>query len=235
VTVSLRDPGRTHAVNVEGTRAVARIARDRGARLVSASSAAVYGEPAELPLRETAPKAPTNAYGDSKLAAELVLIEELAGADTDFASVRFSNVYGPRQDALGEGGVVAIFAGSMTGGDGPVIDGDGRQTRDFVYVGDVVKALMDTLTTRERLAVEGLDGPAYNISTGEEVSVVDLAGRLASLARFPGGLQHGPSRPGDVARSALDPEKAHRVFGWRSGVPLDTGLELTLAWFAERR
>ena len=117
MSVSFADPARNHAVNVDGTRRVARAARRAGVgRLVSASSAAVYGEPAELPLTETSPKAPTNPYGDSKLAAELVLIEESGMSDTDFASFRFANVYGPRQDALGEGGVVAVFADAHDGG-----------------------------------------------------------------------------------------------------------------------
>jgi UDP-glucose 4-epimerase len=233
VTASFADPARNHAVNVEGTRAVAAAAAAAGVRVVvAASSAAVYGEPAEVPLPETAPKAPTNPYGDSKLAAELVLIEQFAGTDVDFASFRFSNVYGPRQDAAGEGGVVAVFCAAMSSGRAPAIHGDGNQTRDFIYVGDTVQALIDAVTTPDRLAVEDVDGPAYNISTGEEVSVRDLAGRVASACRYEGEVGHEAPREGDVARSALDPAKAFEVFGWRAHTPLDRGLELTAAWFA---
>jgi UDP-glucose 4-epimerase len=235
VSDSFRDLARNHAVNVDGTRRVARAALAAEARtLVSASSAAVYGEPAELPLTETSPKAPANPYGDSKLQAELVLIEELAASDVDFASFRFSNVYGPRQDSRGEGGVVAIFAGRMTASEVPTIYGTGDQTRDFIFVGDVVSAIIDALRTPDRLAVEGLDGPAYDISTGEEISVNDLAGRMRAAARYTGEVAHEPARTGDVGRSALDPAKARRVFGWRAAVPLDTGLETTIRWFASR-
>ena len=233
VAASLRDPGRNHAVNVDGTRRVARAAVACGARtLVSASSAAVYGEPTVVPLVETSPKAPANPYGDSKLQAELVLIEELGVSGVDFASFRFSNVYGPRQDAQGEGGVVAIFAARMTASEPATVFGTGDQTRDFVFVGDVVAAIADALRTPDRLAVEGLDGPAYNISTGEEVSVNDLAGRMSALASSTGEVTHAPAREGDVGRSALDPTKAHRVFGWRAAVSLDAGLETTVGWFA---
>ncbi|HEY3318040.1 MAG TPA: NAD-dependent epimerase/dehydratase family protein [Coriobacteriia bacterium] len=235
VSASIKDPERNHAVNVEGTRRVARAALTaRARRVVSASSAAVYGEPATLPLPETAPKSPANPYGDSKLAAELVLIEELGATDVDFGSFRFSNVYGPRQDAFGEGGVVAIFAERMTSRTRVTIDGDGRQTRDFIFVGDIVSAIADALGTGERLAVEGIDSPAYNISTGEEVSVLDLAGRMRAITGYAEEFAHGPARGGDVARSSLDPTKAREVFGWQAHTSLDAGLELTLAWFATR-
>jgi UDP-glucose 4-epimerase len=233
VSASFADPGRNHAVNVDGTRKVARTARTAGARrMVSASSAAVYGEPAVVPLPETAPKAPTNPYGDSKLTAELALIEELAATDTDFASFRFSNVYGPRQDSKGEGGVVAIFSDHMTEGGTVTVNGDGHQTRDFIFVGDVVAAISEALVSEERLAVSGVDGPAYNVSTGDEVSVLDLAGRMRATARYTKEFVHAPAPEGDVARSALDPTKAHEVFGWRARTSLDAGLELTMAWFA---
>ena len=145
VTASIADPDRDWAVNAEGTRVVAEAARAAGARrVISASSAAVYGEPAEtdLPLAETAAKAPANPYGRSKLAAEGLLARALTGSDTDWSSFRFSNVYGPRQDGAGEGGVVAIFCQHMHDNVTPVIYGDGRQSRDFVYVGDVVSAIV---------------------------------------------------------------------------------------------
>lgn len=233
VSASFTDPARNHAVNVDGTRCVARAARAAGVRrLLSASSAAVYGEPAEIPLTEVSPKAPTNPYGDSKLTGELVLIEELAGCETDFASFRFSNVYGPRQDAAGEGGVVSVFSDRMAAGAGIVIDGDGTQTRDFIFVGDIVLAIAEALGSPERLAVEGVDGPAYNLSTGTEVSVLDLADRLATASGSSSTISHGPAREGDVARSVLDPGKAREVFGWRAHTPLTDGLATTVRWFA---
>jgi UDP-glucose 4-epimerase len=236
VSASFADPARNHAVNVDGTRRVARAAIAGGAtRLISASSAAVYGEPAVVPLPESAPKAPLNPYGDSKLTAELVLIEELGTSDVDFGSFRFSNVYGPRQDAQGEGGVVAIFSDRMTAGEPVRINGDGHQTRDFIFVGDLVGAIGEALVAAEELAVSGVDGPAYNISTGEEIAVIDLAGRMRKASGYAGEFAHGPLADGDVARSALDPSKAHEVFGWEARTSLDAGLELTMAWFAARK
>ncbi|MDZ4655711.1 MAG: NAD-dependent epimerase/dehydratase family protein [Coriobacteriia bacterium] len=236
VTVSQRDPERDRLVNVEGTRAVARAAAAAGVRRVlSASSAAVYGVPVSVPIGEADPKAPENPYGRSKLAAEQALADELRPAGVDFASLRFSNVYGPRQDWRGEGGVVAIFCGRMVSGEAPVVYGDGTQTRDFIYVGDVVFALLEAAETDATLALPGDDGPAYNISTGDETSVEMLVQHLRSPMGYFGSVEHAPAREGDVARSALGPQKAAEVFGWHSRVSLEAGLTRTAAWFTRPR
>jgi len=235
VAASLRDPERDRAVNADGTAAVARAAREAGARRVlSASSAAVYGQPDFVPLTEDAPTVPVNPYGRSKLEAEARLIDELSSSSIDYASFRFSNVYGPRQDAQGEGGVVAIFSVLLWRGVRPTIDGSGEQTRDFIYVGDVVGAIVAALATPVTLSVGGGTGPAYNISTGEESSINELAGQLASLAGFGDEFARGPSRASDIERSVLDPTKADRVFGWSWGVPLSRGLVHTWRWFSSR-
>ncbi len=233
VAASVKDPERDWAVNVEGTRAVARAAAAAGARRVlSASSAAVYGEPAEVPLLETSLKAPANPYGRSKLAAETSLAETLAPLGVDFASLRFSNVFGPRQDGRGEGGVVSIFATKMMAGELPVIYGDGGQTRDFIYVGDVVAAIVAALFADSVLGAAAMpDGPAYNISTGKELPVDQLAGMMRSAALFARPFPHEPAREGDVARSALDPSKAFAAFGWQARASLEASLKLTLTWF----
>jgi len=237
VSASVRDPERDFAVNAEGTRAVARAALAAGAtRVISASSAAVYGEPAPamLPLPETAPKAPANPYGTSKLAAESLLAEELLGTSCDFASFRFANVYGPRQDAVGEGGVVALFCAAMHEGAEPVVYGTGSQTRDFIYVGDIVGAIVSALMGEERLGTAAGDAAAYNISTGEETSVEELLMSLRQTASYFGPSQQLPAREGDVERSSLDPSKASRVFGWRAHQLLDNGLAMTWRWFSSR-
>ena len=237
VSVSLQDPERDWAVNAEGTRIVAKAAREAGARrMISASSAAVYGEPlaSDLPLAETAPKAPANPYGTSKLAAEGLLASELGGSDVDYASFRFSNVYGPRQDGAGEGGVVAIFCTRMHAGQSPVVYGTGAQTRDFIYVGDVVAAIIAALLSDTPLAAPGPDGAAYNVSTGEEASVDALLLALRQASGYLGGVDHEPARGGDVERSSLSPAKAARVFGWTAGQPLDNGAAVTWRWFASR-
>jgi UDP-glucose 4-epimerase len=235
VQASIADPDRDWAVNVEGTRATAVAAAAAGARrLISASSAAVYGEPQELPLTETSRKAPENPYGHSKLAAESALAETLAGTGTDFASFRFSNVYGPRQDWRGEGGVVAIFASKLAMGESPVIYGSGRQTRDFIYVGDIVSAIIEALFAESRLAGEMPDGPAYNISTGEQHSVEEVAGTLRMVSRVMREFEYLPVREGDVLDSALDPSKAAAVFGWSARQTLDAGLAVTWQWMKQQ-
>ncbi|MCE5191794.1 MAG: GDP-mannose 4,6-dehydratase [Actinomycetia bacterium] len=233
VPVSIADPEHDRLVNVEGTRAVARAAAAAGVRRVlSASSAAVYGEPAMLPLVETAEKRPANPYGRSKLEAESVLAEELRGTGTDFVSLRFANVFGPRQDASGEGGVVALFAARMQAKEAPVLYGSGRQTRDFIYVGDVVSAIMAALDAPQSLALEGLDGPAYNISTGAERSVEELSSAMRMSASYFGPIDRRPARAGDIERSALDPSKAQAAFGWQARAPFETALGRTIGWFA---
>lgn len=233
VPVSIQDPDRDRLVNVEGTRAVARAAREAGARLMlSASSAAVYGEPSVVPLPEEAPKAPTNPYGRSKLEAESVIAGELRSSTTDFASLRFSNVYGPRQDWRGEGGVVAIFSAAMSRKETPVLYGTGRQTRDFIFVGDIVAAIEAAIEATGPLALEGENGPAYNISTGTETSLDELVGALRIAASYFGPVDKAEAREGDIERSALDASKIRAATGWYSRVPIDTGIERTVAWFA---
>jgi UDP-glucose 4-epimerase len=235
VSVSIRHPERDWSVNAEGTRLVAHAARKAGAkRVIAASSAAVYGEPAasELPLVEAAPKAPANPYGKSKLAAEGLLADELTGTGVDYASFRFSNVYGPRQDGAGEGGVVAIFCTRMHAGEPPVVYGTGSQTRDFIYVGDVVAAIISALMSETPLAAEGPDGASYNVSTGDESSVEMLLLSLRQASGYLGAVDYEPARTGDVERSSLSPEKAARVFGWRANQPLENGAAVTWRWFA---
>ena len=229
---SIADPERDRAVNVDGTAAVARAAARAGARrMLSASSAAVYGEPESLPLAETAAKRPSNPYGDSKLAAETALVEALKGTTVDGVSMRFANVYGPRQDGRGEGGVVAIFAARLAAAERPVIYGDGLQTRDFIYVGDVVGFVLSALMSDSDLTGPLPDGPAYNVSSGIQSSVDTLASLMGAAAGTPAGFEHLPAREGDIEHSALDPAKAGRALGWRAHQPLEAGLALTWRWF----
>lgn len=233
VTASIRDPEHDRAVNAEGTRRVAAAARDAGAkRVISASSAAVYGEPETLPLPETARLAPINPYGNSKLEAEGLLVAELAGTGTDYASFRFSNVYGPRQDAEGEGGVVAIFLARVHEGRPPVIFGDGSQTRDFIYVGDVVAAIVAALHAEQPLAPASDERGAYNVSTGERTSVEALVMAVRQAAQYLGPVERVEPREGDIVHSALDPSKAERCFGWRAAVELEDGIAMTWRWYA---
>lgn len=235
VPASVADPQHDWTVNVDGTRAVARAAAAAGVkRVLSASSAAVYGEPVVVPLPETAAKTPINPYGSSKLAAESAIAEELRGTETDFASFRFANVYGPRQDWLGEGGVVAIFTAKMHAKEAATVYGSGRQTRDFIYVGDIVRGILDAIDADVPLAGAGEDGPAYNLSTGTQLSVNELVAHLRSATRYLGELNRADAREGDIEHSALDPSKAYETFGFRATVPIEAGLALTAKWFAQQ-
>lgn len=233
VSVSLQDPDRDREVNAVGTRLIAAAARDAGARLVlSASSAAVYGEPAELPLVESSETRPMNPYGASKLEAEGLLAGELKDSGTDFACFRFSNVYGPRQDAAGEGGVVALFMHAVQEGRAPVVFGDGSQTRDFIYVADIVGAVLSAMDVGEPIAPQG---PAFNISTGRRTSVNELVGAVREAAGYLGPVEHLPDRAGDIRHSVLDPGRAGEVLDWRANVDLRTGIAMTWRWWTSRQ
>ena len=219
---SVEDPAFDATVNVAGTAAVLEAARAAGARRVLlASTAGVYGDPARLPTAEDTPPAPLAPYGAGKAAAEayLALFTRLYGLST--LALRLANVYGPRQSPHGEAGVIAIFCGAAAAGRPVTRFGDGRQTRDFVYVGDVVEAF---------LAAADADAEgALNVSTGRETSLLELIAEL-SLETV-----EGPARIGEVRRSCLDPSAAARELGWRARTSLRDGLDLTLAALEPRR
>lgn len=225
VRKSLADPAFDAAVNVGGTANVLDAARAAGTgRVVFVSTGgAIYGEGEgqRLPLPEEAPIAPLAAYGQSKYAAEgyLALYERLYGLSG--VSLRLGNVYGPRQDPLGEAGVIAIFCGLLRSGGRPTVYGDGTQTRDYIYVGDVVAAALAA-------AGSEVTGP-LNIGTGRETSVLELAGalgRLGGTAAFE--PEFAEPRTGEVQRIALDASRAERELAWRPQTELEEGLRLTL-------
>jgi UDP-glucose 4-epimerase len=226
VRKSLEDPAFDAAVNVGGTANVLEAATaSQVARVIFISTGgAIYGEGAgqRLPLDESTAIAPLSAYGQSKYAAEgyLALYERLYGVSG--LALRLGNVYGPRQDPLGEAGVVAIFCGKLRAGERPTVYGDGTQTRDYIYVGDVVDAA---------IAAAGSEAiGALNIGTGKEVSVLDLIGVLRELGGDPEGFEAdlaGP-RAGEVQRISLDAGAAERVLGWRATTDLQEGLRRTL-------
>ena len=220
---AVADPAFDAQVNIGGTINVLEAARLASvARVVNSSTGgAIYGDASAIPTGEDTPPAPMAPYGQSKHAAEgyLALYGRLHGLST--VSLRYANVYGPRQDPHGEGGVVAIFCGKLAEGGTPVAFGDGLQTRDYVYVGDVVSANLAA-------AASSWTG-ACNIGTGTETTVVGLAEALRALGDAPFELSHAPERPGEVVRSAVDPSLAREVLGWEARVGLAEGLERTLA------
>ncbi len=218
VRKAVEDPGYDADVNIIGTINVLEAARAVGARVVFASTGgAGYGEYEGLPVPspETAETRPLSHYGMSKMAGEgyCHLYGRLYGNET--AVLRLGNVYGPRQDPHGEAGVVAIFCGRLLDGERPKIFGDGLQTRDYVYVGDVVRAFL--------AAEAGTPGETVNVGCGVEVTVLDLLEGLG----YEGEPEFVPARPGELQRSVLDVSKAARLYGWRAEMSLRDGLSAT--------
>jgi UDP-glucose 4-epimerase len=202
-------------------------------RVVFASSGGVvYGDGERLPLPETAAKLPISPYGTAKLASEyyLATFAHLYGVET--VALRYSNVFGPRQNAEGEAGVVAIFSGRVLKGEPLTIYGDGEQTRDMVYVRDVAEANV-AASERALPARVDLDSRAFNVGTGIETSVNKLAAALAAAAGRGPEIRRAPERLGELRRSALAVDKAARLLGWRPRTTLADGLQLTLRAVAE--
>jgi UDP-glucose 4-epimerase len=220
---SVADPAYDARINVEGTINVLKAALSAGVRRVvnTSTGGAIYGEGQQIPAPESHPNAPEAPYGQSKYAAEgyCEMFQRLFGLST--VSLRYGNVYGPRQDPLGEAGVIAIFCGKIRSGERPVVFGDGLQTRDYIYVDDVVAA---------NLAAAGTDttGP-MNIGTGIETNVLELAEALAPHAHADFTPDMQPERTGEVRHIALDASRARDELGWQAQVGLGDGLERTLA------
>jgi len=214
---SVREPDFDARVNVLGGLNVLRAAIASGARrIVYASSAAVYGPPVQMPVPETHPTKPISEYGASKLAFEHYLSAYAARGLIEYAALRYANVYGPRQRSAGEAAVVAVFARQMVGGEPVTIFGDGTKTRDYVYVGDVVEATLR--------AAAGPSGVVANVGWGKEVSDLELFRVVAAAAEYRKEPIFAADRPGDIARSCLDPALARRTWDWRASVPLEDGL-----------
>jgi UDP-glucose 4-epimerase len=227
VRVSVSDPRRDAAINVDGFLNVAECALQYGCgRLVFVSSGGVvYGEPEVRPTPETTPKRPLSPYGVSKLTAELYLHYYANVRSLDYAAVRYSNVYGPRQDPHGEAGVVAIFSTRIGAGTPLTIFGDGGQTRDYVFVGDVVSANLLVADT-PLPPPDTLDARAFNVGTGLETSVNDLARTMMEAAGTQVPVHHADARPGELLHSCLDASRL-RALGWAPAVTLHQGLEAT--------
>ncbi|HWT92000.1 MAG TPA: NAD-dependent epimerase/dehydratase family protein [Solirubrobacteraceae bacterium] len=225
VRVSVAQPGFDARTNVEGTVNVLEAARKAGAKRIvfSSTGGAIYGDTDQIPTPETVPCLPMSAYGQSKFCAEnyLGLFSRLYGLRG--IALRFGNVYGPRQDPHGEAGVVAIFAGLYHGGGRPKVFGDGKQTRDYIYVGDLVEAIV----TAGDSEYEG----AINLGTSEETTVLDLidAFRAAGDGSNDFEPEFAEARLGELERSSLAVGKAEEVLGWRAATSVREGVAQTLA------
>jgi UDP-glucose 4-epimerase len=224
VQTSIRRPDHDAAVNVVGTVQVLEAARAAGAQVVfSSTGGAIYGE-CDHPAPESSPLRPVSPYGIAKLCAEEYLRGWNRIHGSNHVVLRFGNVFGPRQDSSLEGGVVSIFLERFERGDETVIFGDGLQTRDFVFVGDVVGAL---------LTAAGHAGDVFNVGTGEETSVLELHRLCAKVAGVDAEPRFEPARLGDARRSVLDVSHAAEELGWRPRVTLEEGLRRTWDWLTQ--
>jgi UDP-glucose 4-epimerase len=237
VRKSVADPAYDARVNIGGTLNLLEAVRASGksTRFVfSSTGGAVYGDLVTLPTEEGAAKDPQSPYGSAKLSTEYYMGYYARVHDLDTVALRYANVYGPRQDPHGEAGVVAIFCGRILDGTPLTVFGDGKQTRDYVYVGDVARA--NVLAARAVLPpATTLDSRAFNIGTSVETNVLELAETLMRVAGSHAEVKHAAARPGEQLRSAVHIGKAGRALGWRPEVALSEGLQRTFEWFAARR
>jgi UDP-glucose 4-epimerase len=225
VRVATEHPHEDAEINVLGTIRVLEAARRHDAQVIfSSTGGAIYGE-RENPAKEDSPFQPLSPYGTSKLAGEEYLRTYNRLYEATHVSLRYGNVYGPRQDPHGEAGVVAIFLGALADRQQATIFGDGRQTRDYVYVGDVARATVAAL---------GQEGGVFNVGTGVETSVLDLWKLCRRAAGSNAEAEHAPPRTGELQRSALDPGLAAEQLGFAPFVGLEDGLAATWEWINAR-
>ena len=228
VSNSVKDPANDAKINILGVlNVLEQCVANRVGRVVFASSGGtVYGATDKLPAKESLPFAAVSPYGVSKVATELYLNVYREQHGLRFTSLRYANVYGPRQDPHGEAGVVAIFTERMIRGDEVTVFGDGEYMRDYVYVGDVARANLKALTSE-------CDGP-FNVGTGVRTSTNRLFAELKRATGYRGEAKHGPPRAGDLRDSCLDFAKAREALSWSPEVTLSEGLAKTVAWFREK-
>jgi UDP-glucose 4-epimerase len=232
VRISVDRPDHDASINIMGLLNLLEAAVRGGVRrfVYVSSGGVVYGEPEELPVSETATKQPLSPYGVSKLTGEhyLHFYRQIHGLEA--VSLRYSNVFGPRQDPHGEAGVVAIFGRSVLEGRPITVFGDGEQTRDYVYVGDVAEA--NLLAARVDVSDSmTMDDVAFNVGTGVETSVNELASGVMRVARREVPVERAPARPGELMRSCLNPSRLEGL-GWRPAGGLEDGLTATYDWIA---
>ena len=239
VRKSVADPVHDAAINVLGTLNIVEAVRASGGAgrtrvIFSSTGGALYGDFVSPPTIETAPKDPQSPYGIAKLSAEYYLAYYARLHALDTVALRYANVYGPRQDPHGEAGVVAIFCSRILEGRPLTVFGDGRQTRDYVFVKDVARANL-TAATKPLPPAGPLDARGFNIGTGVETSVLDLARGLNRAAKAAVPIEHAPARTGEQLRSSVIVTKAAERLDWKPTVSLDAGLAETYQWFARQR
>ena len=227
---SVSDPAFDAQVNLVGFLNLMEAGRQYGLKRVvfASTGGAIYGEQEKFPCDEEHPCRPLSPYGIAKLATEKYLFFYQQQYGIEYLALRYANVYGPRQDPHGEAGVVAIFCGRILDGKRCTIFGEGKQTRDYTYVGDIVRANVRALTSK-------LSGTALNIGTGRETSVNSLHAALAEVAGEARPPEYAPQRPGEQLRSVISPKRAEASLAWKPEVELSDGLERTFQYFRDVR
>lgn len=228
VQQSVEEPQTSHNINAEATLSLLETARDHDARVLLASSAAIYGHPDSVPISETDPKEPTSPYGLDKLTVDhyAQLYNGLYGLET--VALRYFNAYGPGQVAGDYSGVISVFIDQALSGEDITVHGKGNQTRDFVYIDDIVQANIRAATTN------GI-GTAYNIGTGESVTIRELAELIQDIADTDSDIVHTESRSGDIEHSKAAISRAQDNLGYEPTVSLREGLEQTIDWYRTQR
>ncbi|MDE0899200.1 MAG: NAD-dependent epimerase/dehydratase family protein [Longimicrobiales bacterium] len=235
VRISVNDPAEDAGINLTGLLNITESALEVGTKRVVfiSSGGVVYGEPEEIPTPEGAPKLPLSPYGVTKLGGEYYLNYYRMIRGMEYVALRYSNVFGPRQDPHGEAGVVAIFCNRLLAGESLTIFGDGEQTRDYVYVKDVVAANM-LASGVDMGEGHGLDARAFNVATGVATSVVGLADALEGIAGASFERNHEPGRPGELRHSTLN-SGLIQSRGWTPRFTLEQGLQETYKYIANQR
>ena len=225
VRLSMEDPVNDTDINVKGLVNLLHAFRGKNLPFVvfTSTGGAIYGEQEKFPADENHPLAPASVYGLAKRTSELYLELWQRQYGLRFAALRLANVYGPRQNPHGEAGVIAIFCKKLLKGETPTINGSGEQTRDFVFVQDVARAVEQVASGR----VCGI----FNIGTGVETSVNELYGYIRQSLSSPIAAVHGPTAPGEQLRSCIDNSRARKTFGWKPELSIREGVEQTAAWF----
>ncbi len=226
---SVADPAFDADTNIIGTINLLQSAVKSGVKkfMFASTGGAIYGEQEYFPADEKHPTAPLSPYGISKLAVEKYLFFYKTQYDLEYSILRYANIYGPRQNPHGEAGVVAIFSKKLINGEQPVINGDGKQTRDYTFVKDVVKA--NLLTLNDALS------DIYNVGTGRETDVNDLFNMINSLVGKGQKEEHGPAMPGEQMRSVITSQKLKKKFGWSPSTEIKEGLQNTVDFFNENK
>lgn len=225
VRKSVENPIEDAKINILGTlNILENCKKNKVKKIIFASSVGVYGDSKKLPLKENYPLNPISPYPITKLAIEKYL-NYYQSQGLDFVSLRYSNIYGPRQISTGEGGVIAIFIDKLLKGEKPTIFGDGNQTRDFLYVDDAIEAAIK--------ALKAPSGSIYNVGTGKEITINNLLKLLSSILDVKTKPISRPLRKGEIIRSRIDYSKARRELGWKPEYSLEKGLQKTIGWFKQ--